>query len=192
MARGIILKNNFTKETLLKIAGFGAFMIMASFSPQFASQIVYQYFKDKSRELARKRARKIKELQKRKLIEFRELSNGKIRVVLSHRGKLLVRQYKLGELAIKRPPKWDRYWRIIIYDIPHAKRKASNAFREKLRSLGLYQLQKSVWVSPCECLPEIEFLCSVFDIDMDRYVFYFKTKEIPLEGLIKKFFELRG
>ncbi|MFN7088663.1 MAG: hypothetical protein ACK4NX_02515, partial [Candidatus Paceibacteria bacterium] len=40
--------------------------------------------------------------------------------------------------------------------------------RLKLKELGFYPLQKSVFVYPFQCEEEIDFLCSVFDVR--RYV----------------------
>ncbi len=190
MARGLYLRNNLTKDTLIKIAALGVIIIAASTSPYFLHAVAKHYFREKIRELVRKRAKKLRELQKRKLLEFKEMPDGSLKIVLSHLGKKLVRQYKLEEMKLIKPKKWDRKWRLIIYDIPDYQRKASDAFRRKLKDLGLYQLQKSVWVSPYECIGELEFLCSVFDINMDNHVHYFKTLEIPKEKEIKKFFGL--
>jgi DNA-binding transcriptional regulator PaaX len=188
MARGFLLKNNLTKDTLLRIALLGILTVAAVSSPYFLHIAVKGYFKEKTKEMAKKRARKLRELQKRRLIEFKEMSDGSVKIILTHLGKNLVRQYKLEEMKLVKPQKWDKKWRMIIYDIPHRHQKASNAFREKLKQLGLYQLQKSVWVSPYECLAEIEFLCSVFDIDINNHIYYFRTEEIPKEKEIKKFF----
>ena len=168
----------------------GVIFIVAASSPFLLNKIAEQYLKDKILKMRRKRAKKLRELQKKKLIEFKELGNGEVRLVLSHKGKQLVMQYNLDDIKIKKPKKWDSYWRILIYDIPISQRKASNAFSKKLRSLNMYQLQKSVWISPYECLAEIEFICTVFEINMDKYVSYFKTKEIPREKEIKKVFNL--
>mgnify|MGYP001617368892 CR=1 FL=1 len=190
MARGAILKNNFTKETLLKIAEVGLFIIAASNSPYFLNKIVTKYFRDRTKQMAYKRARKLRELQKRKLIEFREVSDGSIKITLSHLGKTVIRHYKLEEMEIQKPRIWDRQWRLVMYDIPHKQRLASNALREKLKRLGLYQLQKSIWVSPYPCLAELEFLCAVFEINMDEYIYYFEVTKIPREKELKKFFSL--
>ncbi len=189
MARGFLLKNNFTKETLLKIADIGLLTITVS-SPYFLHRLVRNYFKDKNKNLLRKRARKLRDLQKKKIIEFQELLDGDIKVILTHSGKELIKQYKLEDIKIKKPNKWDEYWRIIMYDIPVYKRKACDAFREKMKKMGLYQLQKSVWVSPYDCRPELEFLCSIFEINLDEYFHYFKTKEIPKERELLQFFNL--
>jgi len=189
MARGIITKRGLTRDVLLGLATVGV-MIIAGGSPYFYRQAVRKLFKETSKKLARARARKIAELQKRKLISFQELGNGTVRVELTHQGKKLVRLYNLEDMKLKVPKRWDGWWRIVMYDIPTGQKRASNAFREKIRSLGLYQLQRSVWVSPYECLAEIEFLCTVFEINIDNCVYYFRAKEIPLEREIRASFHL--
>jgi DNA-binding transcriptional regulator PaaX len=190
MARGFVRKNNLTKETLLKIAAIGALTLAVSTSPYFLHRLVNAYFKDKTGKARRARAKKLREMEKHKLINFKELGNGTVRIELSHKGKNLVRQYNLENMKLQKPKHWDGQWRIVIYDIPTHQKRASNAFRQKLRQLGLFPIQRSVWVSPYECLSEIEFLATVFDIDIDRCVCYFLAKNIPREKEIKEFFSL--
>lgn len=182
--------NNLTKDTILKLALGGMFVLVAVTSPYFLHQVAEGYFKEKIKKFIYARARKLKALEKKKIISFRELENGQIKIELTHKGKLLVRQYRLEDMKINKPKIWDKKWRVIIYDIPHHHKKARDAFRLKLNNLGLYPLQKSVWVSPYECLTEIEFLCGVFDIDLNNYVYYFTTSELPKEREIKKWFGL--
>jgi len=132
----------------------------------------------------------LRELEKKKYISFEEQADGTIKITLSHKGKIFIRQYNLENLRLQKPRKWDKYWRVLLYDIPVQYKRASDAFREKLKQLGLYQLQKSVWVSPYDFVGEIEFLCGVFDIDINRYILYFTTPNIPKESVLKKFFHL--
>src|SRR3989344_2669360 len=189
MGRSFGRGKNLTKDTLLAIATVGAAIIAGS-SPRFYHSVARQFFKDKIREMRRARARKLAELEKKKVILFRELGDGRVRVELTHRGKSLVRLYNLENIKLTIPKKWDGLWRVVMYDIPSSQRRASDAFRKKLRSLGLYQLQRSVWISPYECLAELEFLCAVFEIDINICVCYFKTREIPRESEIRKSFRL--
>lgn len=189
MGKGFSRAANLTKETLLTIAKVG-FVVIAASSPYFLHTVARQFFKDQTRKAIRARAKKLRELKRRKLVSYRQLSGGEIRIELSQNGKKLVRQYNLDTMQIKKPARWDGKWRIIIYDIPQYKRKASNAFREKLRDLDLLKLQKSVWISAYECLPELEFLCSVFEIDMDDCVHYFHSTEVPQEDEARKHFDL--
>lgn len=189
MARGFLKSKSFTKDTLLTLATIGVVAIAAT-SPYFLHRLAKAYFKDKTKKIIAARSRKLRELEKRKLIAFKELGGGTVQIELTHRGKHLVRLYTLEEMRLKKPPQWDGYWRVMIYDIPSSQRIASNAFREKLRDLGLFRLQRSVWVSPYECLGEIEFLATVFEINIDHCICYFKTKEVPHEKELRKFFDL--
>lgn len=43
---------------------------------------------------------------------------------------------------------WDKQWRLVIFDIPEAKRKLRDQFRNFLRTEGFGQLKSSVWISP--------------------------------------------
>lgn len=189
--KSIRKSNNYlTIDTLLKIGMVGVCVIAASTSPFFLRNIVKAYFKEKSRRRANARARKLRELQQRNLISFRELADGSVKIELTHLGKKLVRQYNLDKMQIKKPKIWDGKWYVIIYDIPHSRKQARDAFRQKLKQLNLYPLQKSVWVTPFNCLPEIEFLCSIFNLTLDQHIYYFTTNEIPQEKKLKRFFAL--
>ena len=183
-------KNNLTKDTILKLALGGTFILVAATSPYFLNQSTKSYFKDKNKKAIYARARKIKQLNSRKIVSFKELENGEIRIEITHKGKLLLRQYKLDDIKILKPRVWDKRWRVIIYDIPHDKKVARDALRSKFGQFGFYPLQKSVWISAYECLSEIEFLCAVFEIDLDGYVHYFTALSIPREREIRKWFGL--
>jgi DNA-binding transcriptional regulator PaaX len=191
MTRGVSKKSNLTKDTLLTIAAAGVIVIAAGTSPYFLHTLAKSFFREQAKKHRRARARKLRELEKRKLISFKELGGGKIRIELTHRGKNLIRQYDLDDMQLKKSEKWDQAWRVMMYDIPVHKKKAAGALRNKIKQLGLYQLQKSVWVSPYEYHSELEFICSIFEINMSRYIYYFRTKEIPKEKECKRFFDLK-
>jgi hypothetical protein len=185
MSRGYKKSANLTKEILITLAKVGIFTIGAT-SPYFLTSLIKYYFRNKIRE----RARRLKELERKKLVEFKYLPNHEIRVVLSHQGKKLVRQYDLDNLKISKTKSWDKKWRIILYDIPQHRKKASVILAKKFHDLGLYQLQKSVWVSPYDCLAELEFICAVFELDINHSFFYLTIHELPRCEKIKKFFNL--
>jgi len=185
MAKNFIKKNNLTKEILLKTAHIGILTLPALTSPYFLHQIVKKYFGEKNE----KRVRRIRELQKKKLINIEQLSDGSIKISLSYLGKIVTDQYKFDEIKIQKPKKWDGYWRVIIYDIPQKFHKARNAFREKIKKLGMYQLQKSIWIHPYNCFKELDFLCAIFGIPLEDCVYIIKTKEIPKEKEIRNFFK---
>lgn len=181
--------NNLTKEILLTLAKVGIFTIAAT-SPYFLHQVIKKYFKDTSRKRREAKCRRLRELAKRKIISIQESTNGIIRIEFTHQGKKVLRQYSLEEMKLQKPKRWDKKWRMIIYDIPHSQKRARDMFRKKLQQLGLYPLQKSVWVSPHDCLAELEFLCAVFDLALDKDIFCITVPEIPKSEKIKQFFNL--
>ena len=56
-------------------------------------------------------------------------------------------------------PKWDKKWRVIIFDIPQKLHKNRNRFRQRIKSLGFFVLQKSVFVFPYPCEEELAQIC---------------------------------
>ena len=97
------------------------------------------------------------------LVKFKK-EKDKTLVKITEKGKKRVLKYNLDTLKIKKPKKWDRKWRIVIFDIPNKKRLARNVLRNKLKELGFYPLQKSVFVFPYECKNEIDFIKRVYEI----------------------------
>ena len=56
--------------------------------------------------------------------------------------------------------KWDGKWRVLIFDIPQELHNKRNIFRAKLRALGFYMIQKSIFVFPYPCAEEISECCN--------------------------------
>src|SRR3989338_11713487 len=149
MARGYMTKKkSLTADTLQQVALGGVAVLVAASSPFLMHQIAKYYFKEKTKEALRRRARRLQELKRKKLLAFEELPNGMVRIKLTQNGTMLVREYNLDRLMLQRPGKWDGTWRLVIYDIPRPHKRARDAFRMKIKQMGLYPLQKSVWVSP--------------------------------------------
>ncbi len=118
----------------------------------------------------------IKRLERQKLISWSE-TDGKLKLILTEDGKRKVLKYRLEELKIKKPKKWDGLFRVIIFDIPETKKVAREMLRKKLKELEFQHLQKSVFVSPYECRNEIDFLKNAYEVA--PYVSYILATDIP-------------
>lgn len=105
----------------------------------------------------------LKRLAKRGVVEFAEI-NGKTVAKLTEIGKERIAKYNVESLEIKKPKKWDGKWRLVIFDIPNKKKFARELFREKLKNLGFYQLQESVFIHPFPCRAEILVLREQLDL----------------------------
>ena len=111
----------------------------------------------------------IRKLYQSKLVDIQENSDGTLALKLTEKGKLKTLVYNFDKMKIN-PGAWDKKWRIIVFDIPEKLRRGRDVLREKLKSLGFYELQKSVLVFPYECRNEIEFLVEFFNLR--KYVRY--------------------
>ncbi|MEK7582075.1 MAG: hypothetical protein AAB488_01970 [Patescibacteria group bacterium] len=128
-----------------------------------------------------------KNLQNKKYIRI-YAKNGEEVVELTDKGKKKILQYKIEEIAIKKPKKWDGLWRIVIFDIPEKRRGARGAINFKLKEIGMFPIQKSTFISPYECGDEIDFIGQYFFVR--NHIIYMVAKEIDNELKIKKYFGL--
>lgn len=93
-----------------------------------------------------------------------EKRNHQIYIRLTEKGKSRAGMYQINDLKIKTPQRWDKKWRLVIFDIAELKRFKRDAFRGILRNLGMVPLQQSVWVYPHHCKDEIDLLRDFFGL----------------------------
>lgn len=156
-----------TPEEVLRLLGIGAFLTLSFVMPGLPMVLASQYKKDykKWQKFDRRRLKQtIDRLKDRGLVSIAE--EGKKAVVkITKEGRQQILKYDLDKMEIKRPARWDRRWRFIIFDIPNKKRMASNLFRKKLKELGFFHLQRSIFVHPFPCEKEIKFLRVIWEIE---------------------------
>ena len=64
-------------------------------------------------------------------------------------------------------PKWDKKWRILIFDIPERRKSLREKVRATLTSIGFLRLQDSVWVYPYDCEDFMTLLKADFKVGKD-------------------------
>lgn len=129
----------------------------------------------------------IGKLKERGLIKF-EKHNKKIFARLTEKGEQELLKYQLKETAIKKPRKWDKKWRVVIFDIKEKKRLIRDELRRELINLGFIKLQNSIWVHPYECEEVIILLKSYFHFGKD--VLYMTVESIENDKWLRQAFGL--
>ena len=173
------MKESHTKKILRFVALAGGVAALSLASPTLPHRLLQEYVRAKKFK-KNKLMRDLKRLQKRELIDMEEFADGTIRVRLKKGGKEAVLKYNLETMTLARPKKWDGMWRLVMFDIPSHKNKARDALRCKLKDLGFYQVQKSVFVSPFPCEQEIDALGLFWDVRENillMHVSYFEGEE---------------
>jgi len=146
-----------SKKILRYLLIVGTVSVAAS-SPYFAHYLMKEIFRGRPGEGEKEKfSNTFYNLRRRGLIEV-ERDGHDIHISLTKEGEWITGTFELNELEISIPKKWDGKWRVIIFDIPHEYRMKRDIFRRKLKELGFYSLQKSVWIHPHECKKEINLL----------------------------------
>lgn len=122
------------------------------------------------------------------LIEFRE-RNGKKYLALTEAGQQRIAKYHLGEYIIPKPWRWDRKWRVVIFDIREFRKRTRDELRWELERLGFVRLQDSVWVYPYDCEELMVMLKTSFGLGKD--VLYMKVDYLENDRWLRKEFTLR-
>lgn len=130
----------------------------------------------------------IKRLYNSKLVDYRDIKDGSSVVVLTESGKNRILRYDIDKIEIKKPARWDKLWRLVIFDIPEKKKQGRMALNAKLKELGFYPMQKSVFICPYECKDEINFIVEIFNLE--PYVRFLIVKDVDIELDLKKRFNL--
>mgnify|MGYP001559691870 FL=1 len=182
-------RSEIVKDVLKALVLTGAIGIAAT-SPYFGVNLM-RYFR---------RAKKYKKNERKNIyntfyrlrregcLEFSS-KNHQLYISLTEKGKKMAGRFQIDSLEVKKPLRWDKKWRLVVFDIPDRFRVKREAFRGKLREIGLCQLQKSVWIHPYNCRDEIELLREFFGLDK-KQVRLIVADDIEEDLYIKGVFKL--
>ena len=171
-----------------KILGAAVIATTLSVSP-IAGAAVYFLAAGASTYLFSKRDlnRAVKRLEKRGYIALTKTPKGYV-VRLLAKGKLGYKKIRLHNLRLS-TGKWDGKWRLFIFDIPEKFRDERDYLREKLKTLGLYNIQRSVFVYPYDCRRELAFIANYYKIE--EYTTYAEADYIDIDKELKRYFKFK-
>ena len=90
------------------------------------------------------------------------ITSDKSNYTLSLKGIRLLNEEAVWSLTISKPKVWDKKWHLVLFDIPKDKRKRRDAFRLRLKELGLVLYQNSVWIYPYPLQNTIEQIAAFY------------------------------
>lgn len=108
---------------------------------------------------------------------------------LTSTGRQKLRSIKLNADNHLVPTTWDGYWRMIIVDIPEARKKDQDAIRYILKKAQFIQIKSSVWISP---FPMEHMMINMKnDMDLQEEILVLVTDKLDpaSEQLLAKKFE---
>lgn len=154
-------RSEITKDVLRWLAIAGAVSIAAT-SPYFVSNLLIA--RKKFNKYPKKQIRNtFYKFKKQGLINIRQ-KNHQIYISLTREGRQKAGWLQIDSLKISKPKKWDKKWRLVMFDIAQSKKLSREAFRGKLKELDFLPFQKSVWIHPFNCEAEIGLLREFFNL----------------------------
>ncbi len=158
-------KEHITQDILLGILKTGILLTVALIAPNVL-QVINSITQKKSgweKYYPSSVGRQITKLWRKGWVEVKKTGEGHV-VTITDKGKTEILKYDLEKLSISKPNTWDGRWRMVFFDIPTGHETERRDFRRKLRSLGFFPMQKSVYIYPYPCEKEIKFLREVYSI----------------------------
>ncbi len=127
---------------------------------------------------------------RRRLIDKGFLEYGKRGFIqLTTAGRKELERLETSEYKILIPKRWDKKWRVIIFDIKEERKSLRNKIRQTLVALGFKHLQDSVWVFPYDCEDLITLLKADFKIGKD--LLYLIVEKIENDKSLKNWYGLK-
>jgi len=184
------IKIKYYSKEIVKYLLLTGMVTVAASSPYFTLNIIKNISKRK--DFSAKEKKKITScfyyLKKQGLIEIKRDGHD-LSILLTEKGKKRAGKYQINDLTLQKPKKWDKKWRIIIFDVPNVQNMIRDIFRRKLKEFGFVCIQKSVWIYPFPCEEEVNFLREFLGVDK-KQVQIFEAVKIENEKHLKKIFNL--
>ncbi len=107
---------------------------------------------------------------------------------LTRKGEAALRHMELYDFGNRKPSRWDRKWRVLIFDVPEYRKGLRDKIRRTLMAVGFTRLQDSVWVYPYDCEDLMALLKADFKIGRDMR--YLIVDQIEGDATLKAIFGL--
>lgn len=163
-------------------------MVVAPNAIQIIDQIekASRYSKKRKGSLKTAITRSTKSLIKQGLVKHSDKDFD--RLELTPKGKNILHKIELRAMRYKKPEKWDKKWRVVIFDIEEKERHKRDHLRSILRQVGFFRLQQSVWVFPYHIEPLVALLRT--EQDLGRSVIYMVVETIENDKDLKRHYDL--
>ena len=133
--------------------------------------------------------KKLYYLNKQGFIEKLRDTKGIKLIRLTPKGIIKALKYKFDYEA-DNIPHWDKKWRIVVFDVEENRKRDREILRNILLNWGFEPLQKSVYVFPHHCLPEIKLAQEAMNLESE--IQYIEANQIISDKkLLAKFRDKR-
>ena len=120
------------------------------------------------------------------LVTFVE-EDGKRYARITEKGERIF-QIETERTTTTKKRKWDRRWRVVIFDVPERRKSVRDRLRRFMGEYGFVRLQDSVWIYPYDCEDLIALAKANFRVGAD--VLYMIVERLERDKHLREHFNL--
>lgn len=173
-------------QTALLYAAVGGLMIATGAVPDFRRVVKYYTSAKKGARFNYQAKTALKRLATKGLVVFEEFGDTRVARITDAGRRVLQLESEQAQVGKKR--RWDRRWRIVIFDVPERRRSVRVRLRLFMQRYGFVRLQDSVWVYPYDCEELIALAKAEFRIGAD--VLYMIVESLERDAHLREHFDL--
>ncbi|MDP2651659.1 MAG: CRISPR-associated endonuclease Cas2 [bacterium] len=174
------------QQAMLTAVVLGGVVLVAATIPNAAQLLKYFPGYKKGARFNYKAKSVLGRLAAKGCIVFEE-KNGKKYARITEKGERVL-QMESEKVAITKKRKWDRRWRVVIFDIPEKRKSVRVRLRRFMKEYGFARLQDSVWIYPYDCEDLIALAKANFRVGAD--VLYMIVEKLERDKHLREHFGL--
>ncbi len=174
------------QQTLLAAAAVGGVVLIAATMPNAVRLLKYFPGYKKGAKFNYQAKSALGRLAAKGCVVFVE-ENGKRYARITEKGKRML-QIETERGIMEEKKKWDRRWRVVIFDIPEKRKSIRTRLRRFMGEYGFVRLQDSVWIYPYDCEDLIALVKTNFRIGAD--VLYMIVERLERDKYLREYFAL--
>lgn len=124
----------------------------------------------------------------RSLVKSGKVARTKKGYEITTKGERWYLQNQFNRYKFAHSAKWDGKWRVICFDIPEKKKNIRRLVHSKLKELGCYRLQDSVFVTPHKSGEFLKLVHAAYGLS--EHVRAMVVTEIDQERELRSYFRL--
>lgn len=172
-------------QVALAVIGVAGMISIAAVAPN-ALQALNLFLPKKNKFKKWSREEKLKKvedsfyyLKRSGLVDFKKSGKDWL-LSLTDLGKKRLPKLNIGTIVIPKPKEWDGKWWLVAADIPTKDyRRGADLLRQKLKDVGFYPIQRTLWIYPFDPAREIQFIVETFGIA--NFVTIMKVEQLDSE-----------
>jgi CRISPR-associated endonuclease Cas2 len=174
------------QQAMLAAVVIGGVVIVAATIPNAARLLKYFPGYKKGARFNYKAKSALGRLAEKGCIVFVE-EDGRRYARITEKGERMLQMEKEKE-AIAKKRRWDRRWRVVIFDIPERRKSVRVSIRRFMQEYGFVRLQDSVWIYPYDCEDLIALAKVNFRVGAD--VLYMIVERLERDKHLREHFVL--